>query len=225
MPLLTKTRSTPNVDTAGALTDSAALIARAVAEADVDVPQYKQVIERLERDLRPREAALEQRRSDLVVGMSRTAAADDISVRARRLLDDNVIPRADRDRDVVLRDLATIVDELRVVRAAIRLQETARDQAHLRWSAAVRRAYAQEHRREVRQIAAAVEALSAATITHAGSIDALQTAGVIFDDTVRPMFFAGESMRLDREWSTATLWRNEVRADGALEPDEGGTNP
>jgi hypothetical protein len=77
--------------------------------------------------------------------------------------------------------------------------------------------YAQEHRREVRQIAAAVEALSAATIAHAGSIDALQAAGVIFEDRVRPMFFVGESMRLDREWSNATLWRNDVRAAGALD--------
>jgi hypothetical protein len=31
------------------------------------------------------------------------------------------------------------------------------------------------------------------------------------------MFFAGESMRLDREWSTATLWTNDIRAAGVLE--------
>ena len=217
MPLLTKTRNTPNVDTAVALTDNAALIARAIASADVEVPEYRHLIERLERDLRPREAGLEQRRGDLVVGLSRQAAAADLDARARRLIDDDVIPRADRDRDTALKNLEVVTDELRVVRAAIRLQETERDQAHLRWSAAVRRAYAPEHRREVRQIAAAVEALSTATIAHAGSIDALQAAGVMFDDTVRPMFFVGESMRLDREWSTATLWRNEVRAPGVLE--------
>lgn len=194
-----------------------AQIAEALAAADVAVPEYRHLIERLERDLRPREAGLEQRRSDLVVGMSRTAAADDISVRARRLLDDDVIPRADRDRDVVLKDLATIVDELRVVRAAIRLQETARDSAHLRWSAAVCRALAPMHRRQVQAVAAALETLSGALVEHGEAMDALQAAGVMCTDPVHPMPLAGETLRLDRDWSSASLWRRAAREAGLLD--------
>jgi len=195
----------------------ARLVANAIAAADTTCPEYHQAVEKLERDLKPRLATLEARRTALLGGLSRATASEELTARAAALLDDDVIPRPARDREAAQKDFDTVEDEIHVLRRALELQQGVVANTHRRWSELVCQRLAPSHREQVRRIADGIRVLSDALTEHGTFTEMLNDAGVSFTATLRPMPFAGDSLRLDREWSNANLWMADAREAGLLD--------
>ena len=194
------------------------LAAAAIAAADVKVPEYRRAIEKLERELKSRLNALEQRRGELLTGLASLVRAHDLDRRAQALLDDDAVPKPASERERTLRlDLASLEDELVVTERAVTLQRSAVAQLRGRWSLAVCEAVRGEYRRQAAAVAGALRALDAALGDHRQLGEALHDADVGWTGALWPLLWPGAAdLRLDEESTTAARWFREARANDAI---------
>jgi hypothetical protein len=168
-------------------------------------------------DLEARSTSLEQRRSELSVGISRGAARRDVlTARAERLLQDDVVPlSSDAEMIAMRRDLGAVEDELAVTRRAVELQRPIVDRERQRVSRAICERLRPRHREIVGAVAAALKDLSAALADERALREELISADVTFVPYLRPMPLESVGT-LDDENSRASVWMKDAREHGLI---------
>lgn len=178
-----------------------------------DDPKYVAAARKLE-ELKGHAEQLDRQREDLLNGLATEQYRDELTGRAEKLLaagdlDDSQEIAHERMRT----DLTRIYDELRVVRRAVDLQAQVVGAERMRVSKVITDRVRPEHRRIVKRLAAALEALSDAVAEERQFRERLHDADVSLGD-LRPMPF--NPARLDEEYSPASLWMKDARDNGLV---------
>jgi hypothetical protein len=166
-------------------------------------------------ELQARDADLESRRRAVVEGRNRQAA---LTVRAERLLLDDIVDRADADELDRRQELARIADEVNVVREAIKLQSQIVERERLRVSEEICARLRPQHRAIVRRMADALTELVAAAQEEHDFREALNSSGIAYTHDLRPMPLPALGLFNDPNGpdSAAAMWLREAREHGLI---------
>jgi hypothetical protein len=167
-------------------------------------------------ELEARERDLAAQRQRLLSSLSEPGDPD-LQRRARALLESGQVVEPDSAvRDRLRVEASDVVDQLRVVQGAIVLQRQVVSRERARVAEDIRQRIRPRHRQLAARVQAALQALTATLADVDAFHRELEAGGV-------PTYVAAalpanlfEPMRLDREWTGASVWVRESKREGLL---------